>query len=151
MGTKLTPTVGGQNFASKPEARAERERHDSPVSARGQPLLPNNCHDWMAARGYLHLAKFCPIGIYLKNVQTAPNSRFWMLRLIREVWSDLQSFCPIDINLTDSQFAISVDAREHVRPAAQIGMSRISDNFACKILSTNGSSGSRRTRPRTWR
>ena len=85
-------TVGGQYFASKPEGRLERERHDCHVSARGQPLLPNNVHDWMKARGYLQLAKFCPIGIYLKDLQTAPNSRLWMLRLIRELGSDLQNF-----------------------------------------------------------
>ena len=61
----------------------------------------------MVARGYFQLAKLCPIGIYLKDLQTAPNSRLWMLRLIRELCSDLQnvvssaSTCPIGIYLKD--------------------------------------------------
>ncbi len=53
-----------------------------------------NVHDWLRGRGYLHRAKFWPIGIYLADLQPAPNSRLWMLRLIREPGSDLLNFVP---------------------------------------------------------
>ena len=91
---ELRARVGGQNFASKPDGRIERERCDSPVSARGQPLLSCNFQEWVKTRGHLQLAKFRPSGIYLKDLQTAPNYRLWTLRLIRELCSDLQNFVP---------------------------------------------------------
>ena len=77
----------------------------------------------MVARGYFQLAKLCPIGIYLKDLQTAPTSRLWKLSLIHELCSDLQIFCPLSIDLMVSQFGTLVVAMEDVRPVTQTGAS----------------------------